>query len=81
MPAFHSSVCRFFMLAPYVRFRTSGGPVGATLSLAGVLVGGIGGFVVATTYDLENSVERKVGVSIGVLLMVVGVGLFIAGWV
>jgi hypothetical protein len=58
-----------------------GGQVGATLSLAGVLVGGIGGFVVATTYDLENSVERKVGVSIGVLLMVVGVGLFIAGWV
>jgi hypothetical protein len=58
-----------------------GGQVGATLSLAGVLVGGIGGFVVATTYDHENSVERKVGVVIGVLLMVVGIGLFIAGWV
>jgi sulfite exporter TauE/SafE len=54
--------------------------VGATLSLAGVLVGGVGGFVVATTYDHQNPVERKTGLVIGVLLMLAGIGLFTAGW-
>ena len=54
--------------------------MGATLSLAGVLVGAIGGFVAATTYDHKNPVEQKAGLIIGVLLMIVGVGLFIAGW-
>ena len=54
--------------------------VGATLSLTGVLVGGIGGFVLATTYDGESRVERKTGLAIGVVLMALGTGLFIAGW-
>lgn len=50
------------------------------LSLAGVLVGGIGGFVVATMYDRESPLEQKVGVGVGVALMVLGVAMFIAGW-
>jgi sulfite exporter TauE/SafE len=54
--------------------------VGATLSLAGVLVGAIGGFVVATTYDHKNPIEQKAGLIIGILLIFVGIGLFIAGW-
>jgi len=54
--------------------------VGATVSLAGVLVGGIGGFVAATIYDHKNPVERKVGLAIGASMMLVGIGLFIAGW-
>jgi hypothetical protein len=54
--------------------------VGPIVSLAGVLVGGVGGFVVATTYDHKNSIERRVGLAIGVSMMLVGIGLFIAGW-
>jgi len=54
--------------------------VGPIVSLAGVLVGGIGGFVVATTYDHKNPIEQKTGVALGALLMVVGIGLFAAGW-
>jgi sulfite exporter TauE/SafE len=54
--------------------------LGASLSLAGVMTGAIGGFVVATTYDHRNPIERKLGIAIGIFLMVVGTGLFIAGW-
>ena len=54
--------------------------VGATFSLVGVLVGGIGGFVVATTYDHKNPIEQMVGFAIGVSMMLAGIGLFIAGW-
>jgi hypothetical protein len=54
--------------------------VGPILSLAGVLVGGVGGFVVATTYDHKNPVERKVGLAMGVAMMLAGIGLFTAGW-
>jgi hypothetical protein len=54
--------------------------VGSILSLAGVLVGGIGGFVLATTYDHENPTERPIGLAIGVVLMAIGVGLFTVGW-
>jgi len=54
--------------------------VGATLSLVGVLVGGVGGFVVATTYEHTNPVERKAGLTIGGCLMLIGIGLFVVGW-
>jgi len=54
--------------------------VGPILSLAGVLVGGVGGFVVATTYDHRNPIERQAGLIMGVVLMAVGIGLFITGW-
>ena len=50
------------------------------LSLTGVLLGGVGAFVLATTYDRENPVERKVGLAVGVVLTVLGVVLFTVGW-
>jgi hypothetical protein len=50
------------------------------LSLTGVLLGGVGAFVLATIYDRENPVERKVGLAVGVVMTVLGVVLFTVGW-
>ncbi len=53
----------------------------ASFSLAGVLVGAVGGFVLATTYDHQNPLQRTAGRVVGALLIAFGAGLFIAGLV
>jgi hypothetical protein len=55
--------------------------VPASLSLAGVLVGAVGGFVLATTYDHGNPLQRVAGRIVGGLMIAVGAGLFVAGLV
>lgn len=52
----------------------------ASLSLAGVLIGAIGGFVLATMSGHRDPIQRIAGCSIGGLLIAIGIGLFFAGF-
>ena len=52
----------------------------ASLSLTGVLIGAIGGFVLATMSGHRSSVQRLAGCILGILLTAVGIGLFLAGF-
>jgi hypothetical protein len=69
--------------AEYVRDRTLKAPPlmpVASLSLAGVLVGCVGAFVLATMYDHSDPVQRVVGCVSGPLMVAIGIGLFVLGF-
>jgi hypothetical protein len=52
----------------------------ASLSLAGVLIGAIGGFVLATMSGHRDRIQRIVGCTLGGVLIAIGVGLLFAGF-
>jgi hypothetical protein len=54
--------------------------VTASLSLAGVLIGAIGGFLMATMFGHCDSIQRLAGCALGGLLIAIGIGLFFAGF-
>jgi MFS superfamily sulfate permease-like transporter len=54
--------------------------VTASLSLAGVLTGAIGGFVLATMSGHPDRIQRIAGCTLGGVLIAIGIGLFVAGF-
>ena len=52
----------------------------ASLSLAGVLIGAIGGFVLATMSGHRDRIQRIAGYALGGLLIAIGIGFFFAGF-
>jgi len=54
--------------------------VTASLSLAGVFIGAIGGFLLATMSGHHDRIQRIAGCTLGGLLIAVGIGLFFAGF-
>ena len=54
--------------------------VTASLSLTGVFIGAIGGFLLATMSGHRDRIQRIAGCTLGGLLTAIGIGLFFAGF-